>query len=138
MVAMAKGTCEQGGQVVEDDDVMAVTYKYTALFSASHCWEQLCDEELNLQLIGDYFKECADIDLPFASTSTYTPDDAMISCMLDFAMSTPHEEFGLSPAAAAHIVGGRTLEAWTKLEVMMVAASVIITVNTITCAGADD
>ena len=95
MIAIAKGTCEQDGQVVEDGDIVAIANKYAALFSASHCWEQLCDEELNLQIIGDYFKECADIDLPFASTSTYTPDDAMISCMLDFAMSTPHEEFGL-------------------------------------------
>ena len=97
MIAIAKGTCEQAGQVVEDGDIMAITNKYTALFSASHCWEQLCDEELNLQLIGDYFKEGADIDVPFASTSTYTSDDGMILCMLDFAMSTPHEEFGLSP-----------------------------------------
>ena len=95
IIAMAKGTCEQGGQVVTDDDIMAVNYKYTALFSASHCWEQLCDDELHLKLIGDYFKDCADIDLPFASGNP-TPDDGVLACMIDYAMSTSHAEFGLS------------------------------------------
>ena len=97
MIAMAKGTCEQSGQaVVTDNEILTVTNKYTALFSASHCWEQLCDDELHLKLIGDYFKDCADIDLPFASPNP-TPDDGFIACMIDFAMSTPHSEFGLSP-----------------------------------------
>jgi len=96
LIAIAKGTCEQGGHAVTHSDIVAVTNKYTALFSASHCWEQLCDDEMHLKLIGTYFKDCADIDLPFASENP-TPDDAIIGCMIDYVMSTPHSEFGLPP-----------------------------------------
>ena len=98
LVAVAKGTCENEGHIVTDSEVMAVTNKYTALFTASHCWEELCHDEFYIKLIGDYFKDCAGIDLPLAATSSTenpSPDDAIIGCMIDYVMSTPHSEFGL-------------------------------------------
>jgi len=94
LIAMAKGTCENKNHVVTDSEVMAVTNKYTTLFTASHCWEQLCHDEFHLKLIGEYFKDCVGINLPFAAENP-TPDNAIIGCMIDYAMSTPHSEFGL-------------------------------------------
>ena len=98
LVAVAKGTCENEGHIVTDSEVTAVTNKYTALFTASHCWEELCHDEFYIKLIGDYLKDCAGIDLLLAtasSTENPSPDDAIIGCMIDYAMSTPHSEFGL-------------------------------------------
>eukprot|EP00978_Attheya_sp_CCMP212_P006965 scaffold16242_cov55-Attheya_sp.AAC.12 len=67
------------------------------------CMQSLCMENIETILIFNYMETCAEVDLP--SQLLTTPDtmmglkqmehNMMLTCMLDYALSTPKIQFGL-------------------------------------------
>ena len=73
-----------------------------AILSTPRCSQQLCEEKSFYKIESAWMKDCADINLPSPLTQTAgsvhvvpSEKDVTLSCMLQFAMTTPASQFGL-------------------------------------------